>query len=673
LYEIEFDSTESLNELARDTLHSIVREVFGTAQVRFVRRVGADFTFGVTAPTATQLALRGTDPEVRNSVASHLKKYLPKKKKTPWDGVLDPKTVLYLDIETHEGEKMWDMPLSEFFRLGQFSFGPEGDITVTPRLGELMEAIEQAEALIAHNGHPFDFSVLLGDDAMEWALAKRLFDTMVYANLAFPAPTLFSMRNGNKVYTEGKPEMISRWLSLDNLAFKLDSGAKEGDLKALAKEFGGFGLIPQDDPRYLDYSRNDIVMLADITHELLLCKRLEAYDWRDQLKAAIDAQMSRNGFRVDRAAAQARVEQLATRKAELMEDLVANHGFPTVGKMPWRSKGGKEAVIAAMASYGITPEHNRDWPMLKTGPSLSGPVILTLTEGTDAEEFGIALAELQGQRSLAEQALQHTHNDSKVHPQITGWQRSGRRSVTKPGLTTWGERNPIDKAYLIASEGHKLVEFDLSNADQRIVAAFSKDPAYSKRFEPGADGHEITGRLMYGNATYDSNPEFYRNKAKALSHAYAYGAGPKTLARSSKQPIQEAERFVDTMNLAYPVMIAWQNRVRREGERGYVVNHWGRKILIDKDMAYTQAPAAHGQSGTTEVLYDGLIKLARRNPEMLRWLVCPIHDAVLMDIPEDRVEGTKAVVRECMEKTINGIEFPVSSGPAADTWQGARH
>lgn len=673
MYQIEFDSTESLNELARDTLHSIVREVFGSEQVRFVRKVGADFTLGVTAPAASQLAFRGTDPEVRNGIAVHLKKYLPKVKKTPWDGLLDPKSVLYLDIETHEAEKMWDMPLPEFFRLGQFSFGPEGDIIVTPSLDELMEAIDQAEALIAHNGHPFDFSVLLGNAALEWALANRLFDTMVFANLAFPAPTLFSMRNGNKVYTEGKPEMISRWLSLDNLAYKLDSGAKEGDLKALAKEFGGFGQIPVDDERYVDYARNDIVMLSDITHELLLCKRLDAYDWRDQLKAAIDAQMSRNGFRVDRAAAQARVEQLAKRKEELMVDLVANHDFPTVGKMPWRSKGGKAAIISAMASYGITPEHNRNWPMLKTGPSLAGPVILALTEGTDAEEFGIALAELQGQRSLAQQALDYTHNDGKVHPQITGWQRSGRRSVTKPGLTTWGKKS-VDKAYMVASPGHKIVSFDLSNADQRIVAAFSKDPAFAKRFEPGADGHEITGRLMYGNDTYDSNPTFYREtKAKPLSHAYAYGAGAKTLARTAKAPIEDAQLFIDAMTRAYPVMIAWQNRVRREGERGYIINHWGRKILIDKDMAYTQAPAAHGQSGTTEVLYDGLIKLAKRNPEMLLWLVCPVHDEILMDIPETRVDETKGVVKECMTQTINGIEFPASSGPPADNWLGATH
>src|SRR5512133_2665025 len=94
LYVIEFDSTESLNELAKDTLHSLVREVFGNEPTKFVRKVGADFTLGVTAPSATELALRGHDPEVRNRVAVHLKKYLPKVKKTPWDGVLDPKTVL---------------------------------------------------------------------------------------------------------------------------------------------------------------------------------------------------------------------------------------------------------------------------------------------------------------------------------------------------------------------------------------------------------------------------------------------------------------------------------------------------------------------------------------------------------------------------------------------------
>ena len=58
---------------------------------------------------------------------------------------------------------------------------------------------------------------------------------------------------------------------------------------------------------------------------------------------------------------------------------------------------------------------------------------------------------------------------------------------------------------------------------------------------------------------------------------------------------------------------------------------------------------------------------------LIHWLVCPIHDAILMDIPEDEVDYVRAAVAECMTQTINGIEFPVSSGPAGDTWEAARH
>ena len=341
--------------------------------------------------------------------------------------------------------------------------------------------------------------------------------------------------------------------------------------------------------------------------------------------------------------------------------------------MPWRTNKGKAAVLSALAKSGLDPLHTSGWPQLKTGPSLSGPVILEFTKGTEAEEFGIALAELQGQRSLAEQALTYTQADGRVHPSISGWQKSGRRSITQPGLTTWGERKPLDKRYLVASVGCKLIEFDLSNADQRIVAALSQDREYGKRFLPGVDGHEISGRLMYGDATYESNPHMYRPIAKALSHAYSFGAGATTLARTAKQPQEVAERFIDAMRRAYPAMIAWQNKVRIEGERGYVTNRWGRKMQIDKDKAYTQAPAAHGQSGTTEVLYDGLLKMAERDVQLIRWLVCPVHDAILMDVPEDKIEYVKQVVPECMEQTINGIDFTISCGPAAPTWEGARH
>ena len=671
---VEFDSTENLTTLAKATLKLAVREVFGSEAVSFKHTPNAALHFGVTAPSATEMAVHG---DVR-AVATAIRATLPKTPLTPWEGVYEPETVLYLDIETHEAEKMWDMPVAEFFRLGQFAWGPTGDVQLTTDLDEVLDACERANGIVAHNGHPFDFSVLLGDKALEWAMKGKLFDTMLFANLAFPAPPMFKMRpnsagKARMVITDGKPEMTSIWLSLDNLAYHLNVPGKEGDLKALAKEFGGFGAIPTTDERYRAYAHQDIAMLQQVTSTLVAMHPVTEYDRREQFKGAIAAQMTRNGFRVDIPAAKRRVVELAARKDVLLADLDAKYGFPTGGKMPWRTTKGKDAILRVLADFGITPESCPSWPMLKTGPSLSGKVLLELTEGTDAEELGVALAELQGQRSLAQQALDYVRADGCVHPSITLWQRSGRSSVTQPGLTTWGERNPVDKGYLVASEGRKLVEFDLSNADQRIVAALSGDPEYAKRFLPGADGHEISGRLMYGNAVYDTNPKAYRNVSKALSHAYAYGAGAKKLSATSKQPLELAQKFVDAMQRAYPGVIRWQNKVRAEGESGQVRNRWGRVMQVDRGSAYTQAPAAFGQSGTAEIIWDGLIEMWRRDLRLVRWVVCMIHDALLFDIPEDELDSAVPLIVECMEQHINGIEFPVGHGPFGDTWQDARH
>jgi DNA polymerase I-like protein with 3'-5' exonuclease and polymerase domains len=138
-----------------------------------------------------------------------------------------------------------------------------------------------------------------------------------------------------------------------------------------------------------------------------------------------------------------------------------------------------------------------------------------------------------------------------------------------------------------------LMEFDLSNADQRIIAALSGDPEYAKRFLPGVDGHEINGRIMFGDELYDSDPKHYRNESKAPGHAWTYGGGAKKLAWTTGLPIETTQRFVDGMARAYPVLTGWQLDIRRDAEKeGFTVNRWGRKMVVDKDRSWTQTPCA---------------------------------------------------------------------------------
>ena len=474
----------------------------------------------------------------------------------PWPGH-DHET-LYFDIESHNAEKRWDMPVHKFVRTVQWAWGIDGETHFSTNVDDLYTEISKAWGLVAHNGHPFDFSVLLGDEALTWAREGRLFDTMVFGNLANPAPFTFTDRHGRQSWMEigGVAKVVPhtrKWLSLDNQAYVLGVPGKFGSLEELARKHNppktkredlDFGLIPVDDEDFVAYARQDIPALQGITFGLLKKKPLDDYDRREQLCAAINAQISRNGWLVDRDAAQQRVDEQALKRERILAGLSERYDFPTEGKSPWISAKGKAAILAALKDFGIVPtEHLDTWPFGKTGPSLAGSVLVEHCTEPEAAEFAQAIAELGGQRPLAGQALQFTHSDGRVHPDITSMQRSGRMSITQPSLGTWTARgdSSIEKRYFLADPGCVLLEYDMSNADARAVAAMSRDYEFAKRFEDGVDAHELTGRFMFGDELYDSDPDIYRFRAKTC-----IAEGERVLTDQGLVPI---EAVTNTMRL----------------------------------------------------------------------------------------------------------------------------
>ena len=596
---------------------------------------------------------------------------------------------LYFDIESHDAELVWDMPSNEFFRLGQFAWGRNGKVELTDSRKDLVKQVRKADIVIGHNIHHFDLTAIFGKDSsepLEMAAGRKVFDTMVHATLVNQAPPSYQNRKGHTFYTERNVGNVQKWFGLDQQCFSLNLEGKIGDLKALAKKYGGYGLIPLDDPEFVQYAEQDVEAVREYAARLKLMGGPGfswSYAWREQLLWALDAQNTRNGFTVDRERAQARYDELLRERDIVMAMLVEAYDFPTEGKQPWKSKAGKEAIFNALAEVGISPGTRPDWAKTATGnPSLGGEVLLALTEGTPAEDLGRGLATLLGQRSLAELALTSRRADGKAHPGITRFQTSGRTSVTKPGLTVWTARGEgaIEKAYFTASPGRKLVELDYSNADARIVAALSGDPEFAMRFAPGVDGHELTGRIVYGDELYDSNPKEYRQLAKMQGHAWSYRVGAKGLSIQTGLPQETTKHFITSMNKKYSRVVAWQNRASNDGESGYVVNEWGRVLKVNPARSYTQAPALLGQSGTREIVADALIRIYTKRPEVITWLVAQVHDALIWDIPEDALEWAVPFIQENMEDWVEPadgsgqrIHFPVAAGAPSDNWYEAGH
>lgn len=600
--------------------------------------------------------------------------------------------VVFLDIETWGVEHRWNKTPEEFFRLGGYAWGLDGEVVLTEDLEEMRRVVREADVAVAHNGHAFDWTAIFGKDStepLELALQDRLFDTWTHATLVHPAPSSFVDRNGRQWFIKG-PEDAKRWFSLDNQAYQLGVAGKSQDLKALAKKWGGFGQIPTTDPEFRAYLVQDVVALRDVTRRLSqLGSPTDPYAMREQINAAIDAQNSRNGWRVDQDKAKARIAELEEIQRTTLAMLNERFGLPTTGKAPLRTKPGKAAVLRALAEVGISED------MLPRtangGPSLGGKGLVEVAEqhGSDeAIELAQAIAQIGGLRPLAEQALNYLQDDGRVHPEIFTLQRSGRKSTQNPGLTTWSQRDKkkrVEKEYFVPdSDDHVLVEFDYNAADARIVAAYSGDTEFKQRFAPGADSHLITANAVWPGIGYDrSIPEVEetRNVAKALGHAYAYRAGPRTLARSAKQPLEVAQKFVNAMNAAYPKVTKWQERSTKEAQRyGYVMSDWGRRMPVEKDREFTQGPALKGQNGTREIVVDGLIRMARKDIRIIQMLKAQVHDALVFSVPRSEVDYWVPVIKGCMETDWapsdgrgQEIDFPVGGGDPADNWAAAAH
>lgn len=641
----------------------------------------------------------------------------------------------FADCETANGGAEYSMPPHEFVRLFQWAIndGPVQKMEVhTPEDLEVVRNIlRQADYVVFHNGLSADLPWIFGVDSLEpleMAMQRKVVDTFVIASLVTPAPNRFTAPNGHTFVDADKPGTAMKWLGLENLCHQFGLPGKFGSLQELAKKYNPAGtkvadldysLIALDDEDFLAYADQDVIALRGLFQYLMSkIKQLNYnrdYIWDELESAAAMDRMSRNGILVDQEWAKNRIAEMTKIREEKMKWLVEEYGFPTEGKAPWASAKGKEVIMQVLADFGITPKSVPEWPRNKPTASdpkgslkLGGEDLLLITEGfsDEAIEFAETIATLKGQRSLPQLVLDSMKEDGRVHPMITSLQRSGRWSLTKPGVTIFGsnEGRDVDKSIFIAGEGKVLAGFDYSNADPRAMAALSGDEEFAKRFteldpETGKayDGHNLSGEALFGREVYysrmkeDGKP-LLRPVAKAAANALNYNIGPlklaatlNTVTRKQKIDIEpftkdDARGMIDQFDRSYPYLKIFKDRAAAEGEsKGYIVDSWGRRMQVVKERAWTMSPSLYGQGAVRNIMRDSILRLVRKGPYYARSLRAVIHDELLVELDEDRLEQDIAVIKECMEITYYPpgnvsipIHFPVGYGYGR-SWRDANH
>lgn len=556
------------------------------------------------------------------------------------DDTAPPPDFIPLDIETGSAEDLYRRdPDPSYVRLaGVGEHTHPGHGLVCPRA-----------PYVTVNGHFFDFPALDRHCGIPVEQTIPFSRDLRVAAFQHDPPTTY----------ETSPGPGFKAYSMDALGERYLGVAKSPLGKELAKEYGGWDHVPADDPRYAEYLRADL----DLTRRLNEAIPFDPYEQREAWTAAVTARMSLSGVSVDVCGLRARVAELEDR-SRAGRALLAAQGFPLTlenGKeaaAPQRTKKGKAVFEAALTATGLDVS---SWPRGKDGSlSLAKEVMATVSDWCASRSHPAgplvdAVREMNGIRSNAANLLRCVTSADRVHPQFLPFQSTGRWSVLEPGLTVLKKGvEDSELEFLLPEPGHVWISVDADQVDIRSVAAHAQDPALIALLnDPERDIHtEISA--MAGVP---------RKAGKTLDLGWLYGRGAKGMVENTPGMTREtADAVFGYMESAFPLVRMWQNRVRELGGAGVVLdNGWGRRLRVDPQRAYTQAPAMIGQSTTRDLVAECLLDLARRDVSVLPMLRVVRHDEICLSVPEADAQEIGRLVRGCMSRewAPSGCSIPV--------------
>lgn len=243
---------------------------------------------------------------------------------------------------------------------------------------------------------------------------------------------------------------------------------------------------------------------------------------------------------------------------------------------------------------------------------------------------------------------------------------TGRVSSENPNLqnipirTEEGRR--VRKAF-IAPPGCHLVGVDYSQIELRILAQFSGDTFLVDAFNHDQDIHRATAAAVTG-VPFDQITKEQRYFAKRVNFGLLYGMGAARLVRESgEMSYAAAKDFIDKYFERLPGVKAYLDGSKVKAmEQGYLETLRGRRrdfsILADPTLRHVERARLEREAinmpvqGTAaDIIKIAMIRVSERlKVEHSRArLILQVHDELVLEVPDEDIMATAALVREVME------------------------
>lgn len=348
--------------------------------------------------------------------------------------------------------------------------------------------------------------------------------------------------------------------------------------------------------------------------------------------------------------------------------------------------------------YGIKPGANADvvrvlqqagWTFTKA--TQSGAIALD-KEVLENVDHPLAEAVLRRRRlqKLASTYLHHfiteCDTDQLIHPSINtlGMSRNenvrggkgvrtSRMSMSEPNLQNLpAVGRAHDAAYVVRNcfiprEGHTLIFCDFDQIEMRILAHVAGETAMIKAFTDDGDFFLNLASQIYGEAvTEKKDPR--RQVTKNAGYATIYGAGTAKFAQTAGIAEAAAREFRGRWDTLYPRVRKFQDEIQRLAYQTRAAEGFGyvrspltnRRFIADQGKEY--ALVNHLIQGfAAEVFKTKMLELDAAG--VGDFLVVPVHDEIILDVPNEDVIDTVMTLDKVMND-YDMLSVPVTAGVA---------
>jgi DNA polymerase I len=573
---------------------------------------------------------------------------------------LAPKSCLWgLDVESTglTPRSVWDPA----WGLRKVQLAPQDDVCYVIDIDDVA-GVEWARSVLADPANVFVAHGQLDPIALRKALNVNIFgrviDTQALTLMCAPDDRLG--QGGLKPIADkyGHHDLVAAETELNNVFIELYRAAHPGKrvtaATAAVKSYG-FSHVPSDHPAYIRYAGLDAMTVRALLPHLIKDSRaprslLRMERWLTEQALGI----AWRGQRVDVAALES-MERAVNSQADKLTDIVAE---ATGGLRPGQFKAvGQWLQESGMDLTGHPRTDKGALSFAKDNLHLLGEYPCNDTVARVRDAF-IAYSGLTDQLRRTAEIRKCMGADGRVHSTLnTVGAVTGRMTASGLNMQNFSKKDSQMRRLFIPDEGHSFISCDFAQVEARVTAAIAGCKDMLRVIAEGGDLHQLTA----------DKAQCSRQKAKTLNFQVLYGVGVNKLSGFLGCSAPEAKEYLNNYWKGYPEIAQLNCKLKELNE---VYTYSGRRVPTGSDVSgrlKVHANLNYLIQGTARELLVGAWRRFATTPDRAGMLWFPIHDELVLQVPNDRVEEILLEVQSAMKFNFFGVAIDASADVLVDT------